>query len=72
MAKKKVKVKALVNLKYDKEVKKIGEELKVRAEDAVMMIANGYIDLLDEMPKEDEENSEEENSGEGESEEGEE
>lgn len=66
MAKKKVKVKALVNLKYDKDAIKIGQEFKIRAEDAVIMFANGYIELLDEMPKEDEEDS-----GEGEQKEGE-
>lgn len=52
MAKKKVKVKALVNLKYDKDIKKIGEELKIRIDDAEEMVNKGLIKLLEDIPEE--------------------
>ncbi|NFD28794.1 hypothetical protein EXN57_02000 [Clostridium botulinum] len=53
--KKTVKAKALVNLKYDKDCFKIGNELKVRIEDALDMAGKEHIELLEELPKENEE-----------------
>ncbi|HCL4549748.1 hypothetical protein EXM36_02875 [Clostridium botulinum] len=53
--KKTVKAKALVNLKYDKDCFKIGNELKVRIEDALDMVEKEHIELLEELPKENEE-----------------
>ncbi|AJE10117.1 hypothetical protein [Clostridium botulinum] len=50
-----VKAKALVNLKYDKDCFKIGDELKVRIEDALDMVEKEHIELLEELPKENEE-----------------
>lgn len=53
MAKKNlVKVKALVNLKYDKECVSIDENFKVRTEDATEMSEKGYVELLDEILEE--------------------
>ncbi|KEH84592.1 DUF7210 family protein [Clostridium novyi] len=61
MAKAKIiKVKALVNLKYDKKCVSIGDEFGVRAEDAKEMKAQGYVEILGELPEE----SEEEGTGE--------
>lgn len=54
MAKEKLfKAKALTNLKYDQEVKRIGEELGVRKEDAKEMSERGYIEMLEDLPAED-------------------
>ncbi|NFD54677.1 hypothetical protein EXN53_03105 [Clostridium botulinum] len=53
--KKTVKAKALVNLKYDKDCLKIGNELKVRIEDALDMVEKEYIELLEEIPEENQE-----------------
>ncbi|EHN14521.1 hypothetical protein [Clostridium sporogenes] len=53
--KKTVKAKALVNLKYDKDCFKIGNELKVRIEDALDMVQKGQIELLEELPEENQE-----------------
>ncbi|MBY6878467.1 hypothetical protein EXN65_18260 [Clostridium botulinum] len=53
--KKTIKAKALVNLKYDKDCFKIGDELKVRIEDALDMVEKEHIELLEELPKENEE-----------------
>ncbi|APQ97135.1 hypothetical protein [Clostridium botulinum] len=50
-----VKAKALVNLKYDKGCFKIGNELKVRIEDALDMVEKEHIELLEELPEENEE-----------------
>lgn len=55
MAKEKLfKAKALVNLKYDQEIKGIGEELAIRKEDARELSERGYIELLEELPVEEE------------------
>lgn len=43
-----VNAKALVNLKYDKDCFKIGEELKVRASEVEAMEGKGYIEVLGE------------------------
>ncbi|MBY6871673.1 hypothetical protein HYH37_00405 [Clostridium botulinum] len=48
-----VKAKAKVYLKYDKDFFKIGEELKVRIEDAKEMVEKEYVELLENLPKED-------------------
>lgn len=40
--------KALVNLKYDKNCFKIGEELKVRVSDVEAMKGKGYIEVFGE------------------------
>lgn len=53
--KKTIKAKALVNLKYDKDCFKIGNELKVRIEDALDMVQKGQIELLEELPEENQE-----------------
>ena len=52
--KKTLKAKANINLKYDDEVTKIGEEISVREDDAKFMVEQGYITLLEELPKKDE------------------
>lgn len=44
------KVKALVNIKYDEECFKIGDEFEVRKEDSKEMSQKGYIELLEELP----------------------
>lgn len=49
-----IEVKALVNLKYDKEPISINEEFKVRIEDATEMAQKGYVEILDEVPEEKE------------------
>ncbi|WP_443660487.1 DUF7210 family protein [Clostridium algidicarnis] len=55
MAKKNlVKAKALVNIKYDKDCFEVGDELKVRIEDAEEMSQKGYVELLGELPEESE------------------
>lgn len=61
-----VKVKALVNLKYDKECKVKDEELNVRVEDALEMVERGYIELLEDIPKEDAASDREDGTKEGE------
>lgn len=67
MAKEKLfKAKALVNLKYDQEVKKIGDELGVRKDDAKEMFERGYIELLEELPKEEEKSNDTGEAKEGE------
>ncbi|MCY6372460.1 hypothetical protein [Clostridium ganghwense] len=69
MAKKKIKAKALVNLKYDKEIKKIGEELKIRIDNVESMVDRGLIVLLEDIPEklgEDDETGGESNEKEGE------
>lgn len=48
------KVKALVNIKYDEECFKIGDEFEVRKEDSIGMCQKGYIELLEELPVENE------------------
>lgn len=48
------KVKALVNIKYDEECFKIGDEFEVRKEDSKEMSQKGYIELLEELPVENE------------------
>ncbi len=48
-----VKAKVKVYLKYDKDCFKIGEEIKIRIEDAKEMVEKEYIELLEELPKED-------------------
>ncbi|PRR77688.1 hypothetical protein CLLI_22520 [Clostridium liquoris] len=50
--KKTIKAKALVNLKYDKDCFKIGNELKVRIEDALDMVEKDHIELLEELSEE--------------------
>ncbi|EPS47732.1 hypothetical protein HYH70_15690 [Clostridium botulinum] len=64
--KKTVKAKALVNLKYDKDCFKIGNELKVRIEDALDMIEKEHIELLEELPEENQEEEIGESAKEGE------
>lgn len=49
-----VKAKALINLKYDKDVVKIGQEFKIKVEDAQEIADRGCIELLEELPKEEE------------------
>ncbi|MBY6900194.1 DUF7210 family protein [Clostridium botulinum] len=61
-----VKAKALVNLKYDKDCFKIGNELKVRIEDALDMIEKEHIELLEELPEENQEEEIGESAKEGE------
>lgn len=48
------KVKALVNIKYDEECFKIGDEFEVRKEDSKEMSQKGYIELLEELPAKNE------------------
>ncbi|MBU3205133.1 hypothetical protein [Clostridium algidicarnis] len=52
--KKTVKAKALLNLKYDKDCFEADSELKIRIEDAGEMSEKGYIELLGELPEENE------------------
>ncbi|MBU3208527.1 hypothetical protein KPL28_02620 [Clostridium algidicarnis] len=52
--KKTVKAKALLNLKYDKDCFEADGELKIRIEDAGEMSEKGYIELLEELPEENE------------------
>jgi hypothetical protein len=44
-----IKAKALVFLKYDKDVHKIGDEFSIRIEDAEKMVGKGYIEALEEI-----------------------
>lgn len=44
-----LKVKSLVNLKYDKDVKKIGEELRVRIEDVKEMVSRNLVEPLEKV-----------------------
>lgn len=46
---KKVKVKALVNLKYDSNFAKINEDFVVRESDLIEMLENGYVVALEEV-----------------------
>lgn len=46
--------KALVNLKYDKSCYKIGEKLKVRVNETEEMVEKGCIVLVEEVPKDNE------------------
>ncbi|ENK0558489.1 hypothetical protein AB2T19_003308 [Clostridium botulinum] len=64
--KKTVKAKALVNLKYDKDCFKIGNELKVRIEDALDMVEKEHIELLEELPEENQDEEIGESAKEGE------
>ena len=53
MAKSKmIKVKALVNLKYDKECVTVNGEFAVRAEDLKEMKERGFVEALEEIPEE--------------------
>ncbi|SCJ52183.1 Uncharacterised protein [uncultured Clostridium sp.] len=68
------KVKALINIKYDKTVAKIGEELKVKKNDLEELIKNGYVEALEEIkdddnPKDGEGSNENDEAGEKEGEE---
>lgn len=52
-SKKKVyKAKANVRLKYDDDILKIGQEFEVREEEHKNMVEQGYITLLEKVPKE--------------------
>ncbi len=43
-----VKVKCLVNLKYDREVKKMGEELQVRSEDVKGLVKRELVEPMED------------------------
>ena len=59
-----IQVKALVNLKYDKNCFNIGDELKIRVDDLTEMIERGYIELLEEIPNTNEDTGELQKEGE--------
>ena len=62
-----VSVKARVNLKYNADVVKAGKEFEVDIKDAERMAAKGYIELLEEIPEEEDDTPEgNENPNEGE------
>lgn len=42
-----VKVKAKINLKYDIDIIKIGQEFLVRKSDLMVMAENGYIEMVE-------------------------
>lgn len=50
-----IKAKVLVNLKYDKKCVSINDDLKIRVEDAADMAKRGYVEILEEIPEENEE-----------------
>jgi predicted fused transcriptional regulator/phosphomethylpyrimidine kinase len=67
MAKQKLyKVKALVNIKYDKTVINAGDEFKVKKNDIDELLSKEYVEVLDEISENDE--SKEENGATGEKE----
>jgi len=45
------KVKALVNIKYDENCFKIGDEFEIREDDAEKMTKKGYVELLEKIEK---------------------
>lgn len=51
------KVKALVNIKYDKTVIAVGKDFKIKKDDVKELIEKGYVELLEEV-KEDNINQE--------------
>ncbi|MBU5268897.1 DUF7210 family protein [Clostridium tepidum] len=46
-----IKVRALVNIKYDKDCFKIGDEFEVRTEDSEEMTKKGYVESLEKTEK---------------------
>lgn len=59
-----MKVRALVNIKYDKDCFKIGDEFEVSEEDSKEITEKGYVELLEELQTE--KPAENENNGQGE------
>lgn len=45
------KVKALVNIKYDENCFKIGDEFEIREDDVEKMTNKGYVELLEKIEK---------------------
>ena len=45
------KVKALVNIKYDEDCFKIGDEFEIREDDVEKMTNKGYVELLEKIEK---------------------
>ena len=63
------KVRALVNIKYDKTVVHTGKEFKVRKSDIHEFVSNGYVEVLDEINENDGHKDEDGDTGEKEGEE---
>ncbi|MDB1923390.1 hypothetical protein ABHA37_08180 [Clostridium tertium] len=63
------KVRALVNIKYDKTVVNTGKEFKVRKSDIDELVSNGYVEVLDEINENDGPKDEDRDTGEKEGEE---
>lgn len=59
-----LKVRALVNLKYNKEVKKMREELTMKLKDAQELIERGIVEPMEDMDLTDQENNENTEDGE--------
>lgn len=59
-----LKVRALVNLKYNKEVKKMGEELTIKLKDVQELIERGIIEPIEDIDLTDQENNEDPEDGE--------
>ena len=49
--KRNIKVKAKVNLKYDKDIINIGQEFKVKEEEVLQLIKEWHIELIDKLPE---------------------
>lgn len=61
-----VMVQANVNIKYDDECFKVGDQFKIRKEDKEHLIDNGYASLFEEIDDEPNDNEAEEDKGAGE------
>lgn len=59
-----LKVRALVNLKYNKEVKKMGEELTMKLKDAQELIERRIVEPIEDIDLTDQENNEDTQEGE--------
>lgn len=57
-----IKTKVLVNLKYDKEVKKIGEELNIKLKDVEEMVNRGLVEVIEEVNVDSNESNERDNT----------
>lgn len=63
------KVRALVNIKYDKIVVNAGKEFKARKSDIDELVSNRYVEVLDEINENDAPKDEDGDTGEKEGEE---
>jgi hypothetical protein len=64
MASKKFAAKALVNITHNKESFKVGDTMKVTLADAKELVERGYVEMVDNIPSENENDDEDPKDGE--------